>query len=132
MVRQGTLSLMGDHYEIKRSPYEAMFGCVPKVGLSTTTIPNEILQVQQKEEDLQAHLNDKPSDKAPDNTNIIINSIDDDNANYIPVPMDCEHECNMCKSLFQINEQDKYTCELCARSNQIQRERNNLSKQAEG
>ena len=56
-----------DHDGIKRSPYEAMFGCAPKVGLSTTPIPNEILQVLQKEEDLQAHLNDKPSDNAPHN-----------------------------------------------------------------
>ena len=49
--------------------------------------------------------------------------------------MDCEHDCTICNSKFQTNEQDKYTCELCARSNQIQRERrasgNNLSKQVE-
>jgi hypothetical protein len=62
MVSQGTLSLRGDNYGIKRSPYEAMFGCVPKVvGLSTTPFPNEILQVLQKAENLQAHLNDKPT-----------------------------------------------------------------------
>jgi hypothetical protein len=71
-----------------------MFGCVPKVGLSTTPFPNEIFQVLQMEEDLQAHLNDKPSDNAPDNTNSKVNSVDDDNANGIPVTMDCEHECN--------------------------------------
>ena len=51
------------------------------------------------------------------------------------VPMDCEHECTICNSLFQTNEQNKYTCELCTKSNQNQRERmasgNNLSKQAE-
>ena len=47
----------------------------------------------------------------------------------------CEHECTLCNSLFQTNELDKYTCELCAKSNRIQRERiasgNNLSKQAD-
>ena len=42
-----------DHVGIKRSPCEVMFGCAPKVDLSTT-IPNEIFQVLQKEEDLQA------------------------------------------------------------------------------
>ena len=44
-----------------------MFACAPKVGLSTTPIPNEILQVLQKEEDLQAHLNDKPYGYTLDN-----------------------------------------------------------------
>ena len=48
-----------------------MLGCTLKVGLSTTPIPNEILQVLQKEEDLQAHLNDKPSDNTPDNANTL-------------------------------------------------------------
>jgi hypothetical protein len=102
---------------------------------SNSSIPNEILQVLQKGEDLQAHLSDKPSDNAPDTTSSNVNSVDDNNSNDIPVPMDCEHECIICNSLFQTNEQDKYTCELCTKSNQIQRERiasgNNLSKQAE-
>jgi hypothetical protein len=92
MVSQGTLSLRGDHYVIKRSPSEDMFGCVPEVGLSTTPIP---------------HLNDKPSDNAPENTNRNVNPVDDNNANEIPVPIDCEHECTLCNSLFQINEEDK-------------------------
>ena len=70
-----------DHVGIKHSPYETMFGCAPKVGLSTTPILNEILQVLQKEEDLQAHLNDKPSDKTPDNANSNVNSVEDNNLN---------------------------------------------------
>jgi hypothetical protein len=36
------------------------------------------------------------------------------------VPMDYEHEGTICNFLFQTNEQDN--CELCTRSNQIQRE----------
>jgi hypothetical protein len=36
---------------IKCSPYETMFGCQSKVGLSKTPILNEILKVLQKEED---------------------------------------------------------------------------------
>jgi hypothetical protein len=39
-------------------------------------------------------------------------SVDDNNSNDIHVPMYCEHECTICNSLFQTNEQDKYTCEL--------------------
>jgi uncharacterized Fe-S radical SAM superfamily protein PflX len=100
-----------------------MFRCAPKVGLSTTPIPNQIIQVLQKVEELQAHLNDQPSENTPDNVNSIL------------VPIDCEHECTIWNSLFQTNEQDKYTCEFCTRSNQIQRKRmasgNCLSKQAE-
>ena len=68
------------------------------------------------------------------NTNSNV-SVDDNNSNDIHVPMYCEHVCTLCNSLFQTNEQDKYTCELCAKSNRIQRERiasgNNLSKQAD-
>jgi len=71
-----------DH--VKRSPYETMLGCAPKFGLSKTPIPNEILQVLQKQEGLQAHLNDKPSDNAPDNNNV--NSVNDNNSIDIPVP----------------------------------------------
>ena len=41
----------------------------PKLVHQKTPIPNELLQVLQKQEDVQAHLNDKPSDNAPDNTN---------------------------------------------------------------
>ena len=52
-----------DHVGIKWWPYDAIFGCTPKVP-----IPNEILQ------DLQAYLKDKLSDNAPDNTNSNVNS----------------------------------------------------------
>ena len=57
--------------------------------------------------DLQAHLNDKPSDNAPDNTSSNVNSVDDNNLNDIPLPMDCEHEYTICNSLFQTIEEDK-------------------------
>ena len=40
-------------------------------------------------------------------------SVNDNNLNDIPVPMKCEHEYTICNSLFQTNEQDEYTCELC-------------------
>ena len=94
-----------------------MFGCPSKVGLSKTPTLNEILKVLQKEEDLQAHLNDKPSDNMNSYSNV--NSLEDNNSNDIPVPMDCEHECTRCNSIFQTNEEDKYTCELLIRSKQI-------------
>jgi hypothetical protein len=53
------------------------------------------------------------------NTSSNVNSVTDNNLNDTPVPIDCEHKCH---SLFQTNEEDKYTCGLCTRSNPIQRE----------
>ena len=64
-------------------------------------------------------MNDKLSDNAPDNTNSNVNSVDVNNSNDIPVPMDFEHECTICNALFQTKEEDKYTCELLIRSKQI-------------
>ena len=49
----------------------------------------------------------KQCDNTLNNTNSEVNSVDDKNSNDIPVPMDCEHECTICNSLFQTNEQDK-------------------------
>ena len=138
-----------DHEGIKRSPYEAMFGCAPKVGLSTTPIPNEILDVLQREEDLQTHLNDRPqstnnqaqsaqtdsTNDFPESTNTDVEYANTDSSNDIPVPMDCEHECISCHTVFQTNDQNIDICGLCSRTNQIHRERiasgNSLSKQAD-
>ena len=65
-------------------------------------------------------MNDKLSDNIiPDNMNSNVNSVEDNNSNDIPVPIDCEHECTIYPSLFQRNEDDKYTCELLTRSKQI-------------
>ncbi|XP_071181569.1 KRAB-A domain-containing protein 2-like [Mytilus edulis] len=41
-----------NHSGIKRSPYEAMFGCPPKVGLASSPIPTKLLETLQQEEDL--------------------------------------------------------------------------------
>jgi len=85
-----------------------------------TPIPNGILQVLQKEEDVQAHLNYKPSDNTLDNANSN-DTVEDNNLNDI-LMMDCEHKFTIRNSLFQINEEDKYACGLCTRISHIQRE----------
>ncbi|GBO20412.1 hypothetical protein AVEN_35972-1 [Araneus ventricosus] len=41
------------HFAIKRSPYEAMFGCPSKVGLSSSFIPQNVLYSKNTEEDLE-------------------------------------------------------------------------------
>ena len=42
------------HSGIKRSPYEAMFGCPPRHGLASLNIPIESLSNVESEEDLEA------------------------------------------------------------------------------
>jgi len=41
------------HSGIKMTPYKAMFGIDPKVGLSTSTLPNDVIDTVQEEEDLE-------------------------------------------------------------------------------
>ena len=67
----------------------------PKLVYQQLLFRMKYLQVLLKKEDLQAHLTDKLSDNAHENTNSNINSVDDNNSNDIPVPMDCEHECTI-------------------------------------
>ena len=42
----------GLHSGIQRSPYTAMFGCEAKVGLTTSSLPTEIVERMQTEDDL--------------------------------------------------------------------------------
>jgi hypothetical protein len=41
------------HSGIKRTPYEALFGCKAKVGLTTSSLPQDVLQDIQSEEQLE-------------------------------------------------------------------------------
>lgn len=41
------------HSGIKRTPYEALFGCKVKVGLTTSSLPQDVLQTIKSEEDLE-------------------------------------------------------------------------------
>ncbi|GFS77142.1 hypothetical protein NPIL_487281 [Nephila pilipes] len=44
LTREKLLTLIAEapHSSLKRTPYEDMFGCAPRVGLSTTPIPREV------------------------------------------------------------------------------------------
>ena len=44
------------HSGIKRSPYEAMFGVTPKVGLSDAPLPESVLRTLKTEEELEMAL----------------------------------------------------------------------------
>lgn len=45
------------HSGIKRTPYEALFGCKVKVGLTTSSLPQDVLDGIQSEEDLERIVN---------------------------------------------------------------------------
>lgn len=50
------------HSGIKQSPYKAMFGAEPRVGLSTTSIPSELLKDIEDEEDLRNLVEEREKD----------------------------------------------------------------------
>ncbi|XP_068227706.1 uncharacterized protein [Palaemon carinicauda] len=55
------------HSGIGRAPYTAMFGCVAKVGLATSSLPQEIIKRMQTEDSLLAAINaEQPIDLQDD------------------------------------------------------------------
>ncbi|KFM80359.1 KRAB-A domain-containing protein 2, partial [Stegodyphus mimosarum] len=56
---------------IKRSPYEAMFGCAARVGLSTTAIPKKALNLLVDEDQLQNTLTAMNVSSQPDNEKVV-------------------------------------------------------------
>ena len=44
------------HKGIGRSPYEAVFGCKPRIGITTSQLPPEVLDKIETEEQLEAAL----------------------------------------------------------------------------
>ncbi|XP_062569481.1 SCAN domain-containing protein 3-like [Saccostrea cucullata] len=130
-----------DHSGIKRSPYEAMFGCAPKIGLSSSSIPEEILLTLQQEEDLQIH---EPQNTSSENNNPEVSSQTQQsppNLRRDPTEttegflLEFERECTVCNALFQTDDNNQNSCDICCRSQNIQRERHasasNMCKQAE-
>ncbi|GFT25165.1 KRAB-A domain-containing protein 2, partial [Nephila pilipes] len=59
------------HSGIKRSPYEAIFGCAARVGLSTTAIPKEALNSLVDEDQLQNTLTAMNVSPQPDNEKVV-------------------------------------------------------------
>lgn len=55
------------HSGIKRYPYECLFGCAPRVGLSTISIPREAFDSLEDEEQLQDALTSISTSPQPDN-----------------------------------------------------------------
>lgn len=67
------------HSGIKQSPYKAMFGIEPRVGLSTTSLPPELINDIQDEDDLQKLIEDDfTKNKTNDDNDLGNNNNNDD------------------------------------------------------
>ena len=75
------------HAGIKRSPYEALFGCTAKVGLTSSALPDEIVERLETEDDL-LQLNN-PTEDPPQEDSIHIHPLDD--STVIPPAEDSTH-----------------------------------------
>jgi len=60
------------HSGVKRSPYEAMFGAKPKVGLSSLLLPQETINVISTEEELEKppQMEERPTGDDSDNSDV--------------------------------------------------------------
>ena len=118
------------HEGIKRSPHEAMFGSPPKVGLATSKLPNEILNVIEKEEELVGYFMDQPSQSKIENQVVAQTPVE-----TVPTPLEFEHECNFCTTVFQSDIEHCDLCDVCSRGMLINRETHlsheNLERQAD-
>ena len=56
------------HSGIKRTPYKAMFGCDPKVGLTSSCLPSEVIERLQTEDDLLALISEPTEDEVSAHT----------------------------------------------------------------
>lgn len=104
------------HRIINRSPYKALFGSEPKLGLSSKNLSNDILQSITTEEDLNELINTEVSDEVDshgeeDSERDKENTNEDDNNIY---------DCIKCNSKVSTKES---TCDTCVKEKQIQKER---------
>lgn len=78
------------HSGIKQSPYKALFGMEPRVGLSTSSLPQEIINDIQDEDDLRQAIDDdcnfNPTEHSDDNDKEVSNQ---DNQDEVP---SCEND----------------------------------------
>jgi hypothetical protein len=118
------------HEGIKRSLYEAMFGSPPKVGLTTSKLPNEILNVIEKEEELVGYFMDQPSQSTIENQAVAKTPVE-----TVLTLLEFEHECKSRTTVFQSDTENCDLCDVCSRGMLINRERHlsheNLERQAD-
>lgn len=127
---------------IQRSAYEAMFGCVAKVGLEATSLPREILHTLKSEEELESiYLGNTASNQASssgqnENTTTNSNSLTCISCDQTCVDNTTCMICDQCVHLSCAKKYNNFTtlCLLCFQKAKIERERegavHSLEKQA--
>ena len=107
-----------------------MLGSPPKVGLATSKLPNEILNVIEKEEELVGYFMDQPSQYTIENQAVAETPVE-----TVPTPLEFEHECKSCTTVFLSDIANCDLCDVCNRGMLINRERHlsheNLERQAD-
>ncbi|XP_071136483.1 KRAB-A domain-containing protein 2-like [Mytilus edulis] len=97
------------HSGINRSPYKAMFGCDAKIGLSSSSLPQEILGSLQTEEDLIQHF--QSSDKPNEISNDRPNELSSDKPNELDEESQLNAALNLSET--QETELDVHMCAVC-------------------
>ncbi|CAG2258172.1 unnamed protein product [Mytilus edulis] len=93
----------------KKSPYKAMFGCDAKIGLSSSSLPQEILGSLQTEEDLIQHF--QSSDKPDEISNDRPNELSSDKPNQLDEESQLNAALNLSET--QETELDVHVCAVC-------------------
>ncbi|CAG2215482.1 unnamed protein product [Mytilus edulis] len=93
----------------KKSPYKAMFGCDAKIGISSSSLPQEILGSLQTEEDLIQHL--QISDKPDEISNDFQNELSSDKPNQLDEESQLNTALNLSET--QETELDVQVCAVC-------------------
>ncbi|XP_057320686.1 uncharacterized protein LOC130664671 [Microplitis mediator] len=112
------------HRTIGRSPYKALFGCDPKLGLSTSNIPQSLTQNLRSEEDVQNLVIDDNNNLDDVNNHDNNSRSDNNNTATMTTSTTYEHECRECGSVFD----SRYSvncdvCNLCHKETSIQQQR---------
>lgn len=92
------------HHGIKRSPYQAMFGCDVKVGLRSSNLPAEVIEYIQNEEDLEKFVNETDTD---------INKENETEGDVIKKTAGKSIDCDLCAG------NKNKLCELCKKKQGI-------------
>lgn len=118
------------HQGIKRSPYEAMFGCPAKVGLKSTSLPENVINDIESEEDLMKLLQNDDGNAREDgeSENEIeigtvedCDSLDDDQ-------IDAHKRCIKCSQLIDSDHENSEKCSLCISQETILNSRDEARK----
>lgn len=132
------------HRTIGRSPYKALLGCEPKIGLSSSNIPSAIAVTLTTEEDLMKIMNEGESvvDKYKDaHENLVDENIEnataaslsekeEANINSPEAPM-CENCLQVVSPIDACQQESSVLCNLCHASESISKERNEARNNTE-